>query len=92
MGGTATRIPVYDGLVGQVSLSPFSKENGDKVTRVEVTTSKEVDFEIVESVDGLANALLTTIVGLPLGVLAYALWPGNRKKFDDAARIPLKED
>ena len=27
-----------------------------------------------------------------LGVLAYALWPSNRKKFDEAARIPLKED
>ena len=25
-------------------------------------------------------------------VLAYALWPRNRKKFADAARIPLKED
>jgi cytochrome c oxidase cbb3-type subunit 4 len=27
-----------------------------------------------------------------VGVLAYALWPRNRKKFADAARIPLKED
>ncbi len=27
-----------------------------------------------------------------IGVLIYALWPGNRKKFDDAARIPLEED
>ena len=26
------------------------------------------------------------------GILAYALWPRNRTKFDDAARIPLKED
>jgi cytochrome c oxidase cbb3-type subunit 4 len=26
------------------------------------------------------------------GVLAYALWPRNRAKFEDAARIPLKED
>lgn len=25
-------------------------------------------------------------------VLAYALWPRNKKKFADAARIPLKED
>ncbi len=25
-------------------------------------------------------------------VLAYALWPKNRKKFDDAAQIPLRED
>lgn len=27
-----------------------------------------------------------------IAVLIYALAPGNRKKFDDAARIPLKED
>lgn len=27
-----------------------------------------------------------------LGVLVYALWPGNRRKFKDAADIPLKED
>ena len=26
------------------------------------------------------------------GVLAYALWPRNRKKFDEAAHIPLRED
>lgn len=25
-------------------------------------------------------------------VLAYALWPKNRKRFDDAANIPLRED
>jgi cytochrome c oxidase cbb3-type subunit 4 len=27
-----------------------------------------------------------------LGVVVYALWPGNRKKFDRAARAPLDED
>jgi len=25
-------------------------------------------------------------------VVAYALWPSNKKKFDDAARTPLRED
>ncbi|CTQ60698.1 MAG: cbb3-type cytochrome c oxidase subunit 3 [Roseibium album] len=25
-------------------------------------------------------------------VLAYALWPKNAKKFDDAAQIPFRED
>lgn len=25
-------------------------------------------------------------------VLAYALWPRNKKKFDHAARMPLEED
>ncbi|MBN9669370.1 cbb3-type cytochrome c oxidase subunit 3 [Roseibium aggregatum] len=25
-------------------------------------------------------------------VVAYVLWPRNRKKFDDAAQIPFRED
>ena len=25
-------------------------------------------------------------------VLVYALWPGNKRKFDHAARIPMRED
>ncbi len=25
-------------------------------------------------------------------VLIYALWPANKKRFDDAASVPLKED
>lgn len=25
-------------------------------------------------------------------VLAYALWPSNRDRFEDAARLPLSED
>jgi cytochrome c oxidase cbb3-type subunit IV len=31
-------------------------------------------------------------VAIFLGILAYALWPGNRGKFDEAARMPLRED
>lgn len=27
-----------------------------------------------------------------MGVLAYAFWPGNGKRFDEAARVPLRED
>lgn len=26
------------------------------------------------------------------GLVIYALWPGNRKRFDAAAKIPLRED
>jgi cytochrome c oxidase cbb3-type subunit 4 len=26
-----------------------------------------------------------------LGVLAYAFWPRNREKFNDAAQIPLRD-
>jgi len=25
-------------------------------------------------------------------VLVYALWPSNKKRFDDASKIPLRED
>jgi len=41
----------------------------------------------------LALTLWTPLfVGLFLAVLAYALWPGNRASFDDAAKMPLRED
>ena len=35
---------------------------------------------------------LVYMLVLFVGVLVYALRPGSTKKFDDAARIPLKED
>jgi cytochrome c oxidase cbb3-type subunit 4 len=35
---------------------------------------------------------LVYLVVLFAVVLVYALRPGNRKKFEDAARIPLEED
>jgi cytochrome c oxidase cbb3-type subunit 4 len=27
-----------------------------------------------------------------LGALVYALWPANRARFNEAARMPLRED
>ncbi len=27
-----------------------------------------------------------------LGVVAYAMWPKNKARFDEAASIPLRED
>ncbi|HRK70464.1 MAG TPA: cbb3-type cytochrome c oxidase subunit 3 [Micropepsaceae bacterium] len=35
---------------------------------------------------------LVYFVLLFAGVVAYALWPSNRKKFDRAARLPLEGD
>jgi cytochrome c oxidase cbb3-type subunit 4 len=35
---------------------------------------------------------LLYFVAVFLAVVAYALWPSNKKKFDDASRIPLRED
>jgi cytochrome c oxidase cbb3-type subunit IV len=31
-------------------------------------------------------------VAIFLAILAYAIWPGNGKTFDDAAKMPLRED
>ena len=35
---------------------------------------------------------LAYFVVIFLGVLFYALWPSRKKQFDEAARIPLRED
>lgn len=35
---------------------------------------------------------LVFLVVLFLSACAYALWPGNRAKFDRAARMPLDEE
>jgi cytochrome c oxidase cbb3-type subunit IV len=38
------------------------------------------------------SAGLLYFVAMFLGVVAYALWPGNRTRFERAARTPLNED
>ncbi len=35
---------------------------------------------------------LVYFVTVFLAVLVYALWPGRQQQFDEAARIPLRED
>jgi cytochrome c oxidase cbb3-type subunit 4 len=35
---------------------------------------------------------LVYFVAIFLAIVAYALWPKNRARFDDAAQIPLRED
>ena len=35
---------------------------------------------------------LAYFVGVFLVVLAYALWPSRQQQFDEAARMPLRED
>lgn len=35
---------------------------------------------------------LVFLMTLFLSACAYALWPGNRARFDHAARLPLEED
>jgi cytochrome c oxidase cbb3-type subunit IV len=36
--------------------------------------------------------VLVLFVGLFIAIVAYVFWPGNKKKFDDAAQLPLDDD
>jgi cytochrome c oxidase cbb3-type subunit IV len=40
----------------------------------------------------VATAWTPLFVAIFLAILGYALWPSNRKEFDDAASMPLRED
>jgi cytochrome c oxidase cbb3-type subunit IV len=47
-------------------------------------------YEQVASITQVA-ALIFFIV-LFAGVVVYAFWPGNKKRFERAARLPLEKD
>jgi cytochrome c oxidase cbb3-type subunit IV len=47
-------------------------------------------YEQVASITQVAALLL--FVALFIGVLIYVFWPGNKKRFDEAARLPLEKD
>jgi cytochrome c oxidase cbb3-type subunit 4 len=47
-------------------------------------------YEQVSTITQVAALLL--FVALFIGVLIYAFWPGNKKRFEDAARLPLEKD
>ncbi|HWK37381.1 MAG TPA: cbb3-type cytochrome c oxidase subunit 3 [Hyphomicrobium sp.] len=34
---------------------------------------------------------LILFIALFLGIIAYVFWPGNKKKFDEAAQLPLED-
>jgi cytochrome c oxidase cbb3-type subunit 4 len=36
-------------------------------------------------------AALIFFFALFIGVLVYVFWPGNKKKFDEAAKLPLED-
>jgi cytochrome c oxidase cbb3-type subunit 4 len=49
------------------------------------------------TVQNLATDLVTTLwtpifVGIFLAIVTYALWPRNKADFDEAAKMPLRED
>jgi cytochrome c oxidase cbb3-type subunit 4 len=49
------------------------------------------------TVQNLATDFVTTLwtpifVGIFLAIVTYALWPRNKAAFDDAAKMPLREE
>ena len=44
----------------------------------------------------ISNFVLTfwtpIFVGIFIAIVTYALWPHNKKAFDEAARMPLREE
>jgi cytochrome c oxidase cbb3-type subunit 4 len=49
-----------------------------------------MDYERVATVTQVAALLF--FVALFLGVVIYAYWPGNKKRFEKDAEIPLRKD
>jgi len=49
-----------------------------------------MEYEQVASISQVA-ALIFFIV-LFAGVVLYAFWPGNKKSFEEAAKLPLEDD
>jgi cytochrome c oxidase cbb3-type subunit 4 len=47
-------------------------------------------YEQVASITQVAALVL--FVALFIGVLVYAFWPGNKKRFEEDAEIPLRRD
>ena len=49
-----------------------------------------MSFEEVRALAGIVGLIFFLVFFL--GVLAWTFRPGSRRKFEDASRIPLKED
>ena len=54
-------------------------------------------MSVIITVQNLASQLVSTLwtpifVGIFLAIVAYALWPRNKAVFDEAARMPLREE
>jgi cytochrome c oxidase cbb3-type subunit IV len=54
-------------------------------------------MKAILTVQNLASDFVATFwtpifVGLFLAILAYALWPRNKAAFDEASRMPLREE
>ncbi len=54
-------------------------------------------MKAILSVHNLASDLVTTVwtpvfVAVFLAIVTYALWPRNKAAFDEAAKMPLREE
>ena len=49
-----------------------------------------MDYSTWQTVSGITGLII--FVSLFVGVVAYALWPKNKAKFDHAAHLPLSDD
>jgi cytochrome c oxidase cbb3-type subunit IV len=47
-------------------------------------------YEQVASMSQIVALLF--FIALFVGVLIYAFWPGNKKRFEEAAKLPLEKD
>ena len=47
-------------------------------------------YDEIRGIGGVIG-LVMLFIGF-IGVIAYALWPGNRNRFDRAAQLPLEDD
>lgn len=49
-----------------------------------------MEYEQVASISQVAALIF--FIALFAGVVLYAFWPGNKRKFDEAAKLPLEND
>jgi cytochrome c oxidase cbb3-type subunit 4 len=54
-------------------------------------------MSVIITVQNIATDLVTTLwtpifVGIFLAIVTYAIWPRNKAAFDEAARMPLREE
>ena len=49
-----------------------------------------MDYETVVMISQIAALLF--FIGLFLAIVIYVFWPGNKKKFDEASRLPFEND
>ena len=49
-----------------------------------------MSYESMQTVSAMIG--LFVFIGLFIAVLVFVFWPGNRKSFEEASRIPLEKD